>query len=98
VSPVERDALRVVATSLPAGTAIPVTREHLLTLLGDAPVVKEEKAAPLLTVAEVAQRLKVDKQTVYKQQKQLGAQKVGRAIRIPESGVARYLARSRRGS
>ena len=94
-------ALRTYVEALPPGTAPPVPREHLLALfalLGDAPPAREKREAPLLTVAEVAQRLKVDKQTVYKQQRQLGAQKVGRAIRIPESGVARYLARSRRGS
>jgi excisionase family DNA binding protein len=51
---VDRDALRSIALSLPAGSAVPVPREWLLDLLdgsgGEAP------AGPDYTVAEVAAR------------------------------------------
>jgi excisionase family DNA binding protein len=97
VTPQERDALRTYATPLPVGSAILVPREHLLALLGDAPLAGEKKDSALLTVPEVAQRLKVGKQTVYRKARQLGAVKVGRTVRFTAAGVAKYLER-RRGS
>jgi excisionase family DNA binding protein len=47
-----------------------------------------------LTVAEVAQRMRVSKMTVYRQIKSgaLEAVRVGKSFRIPEAGVDRYLA------
>ena len=46
-----------------------------------------------MTAAEVAEMLKVDEQTVRRRQRQLGAVRVGRAVRFPTAGVERYLAR-----
>lgn len=94
VTPEHRAGLRLVAEGLPAGTAVPVVREQLLTLLQSEPT--ETPDAPetrLLTAEEVAKRLPVDVQTVRRRQKQLGAVKVGRAVRFSEQGVQRYLAR-----
>jgi excisionase family DNA binding protein len=98
VSPEQRDAYRTVAETLPAGTPVPITREHLLSLLGNPTPVQDEKAQSLLTVEEAANRLNVSEQMVRRLDKQLGTVRIGRAVRIPESGVTRYLVRSRRGS
>ncbi len=54
----------------------------------------------LLTVAEVAQRLKVSERHVYTlvQSRQLAGVKIGRCVRIPEAGLAAFLAAARIGS
>ena len=93
VSPAQHDALRTYTTTLPAGSAVLVPREHLLALLGDALPAGEEKAAPLLTVAEVAKQLRVGKQTVYRlvKRKRLVASKVGRNVRVAESSLAKFI-------
>jgi excisionase family DNA binding protein len=88
----------MVATALPAGAAVPVPREYLLVLLGEVSMAEQAKETPLLTVDEVAQRLNVDKQTVRRRQKPLGAVKIGRSVRFTEAGITKYLDRSRRGS
>lgn len=89
-----RQALRLLAETLPAGTAIPVLREQLLGLLNNETGARPSgRAEPLLTADEVAERLAVDVQTVRRQQKQLGALKIGRSVRFQEQGVERFLTR-----
>jgi excisionase family DNA binding protein len=82
-------ALRVVAAALPADAVVPVPAGHLVALLGDA----TPTGAALLTVEQVAARLAVGPQAVYRRQRELGAVKVGRAVRFPAGAVERYLAR-----
>ena len=49
--------------------------------------------APFLTVAEVAQRMRVSKMTVYRlvHSGELTAVRVGRSYRVPEKAVHDYL-------
>ena len=94
MSPEHRQALRLVAENLPAGTAIPVVREQLLALLDNEPTAQPTSSVGrLLTAEQVASRLAVDVQTVRRRQKQLSAVKIGRSVRFREEGVARYLTR-----
>jgi excisionase family DNA binding protein len=96
VTPEHRQGLRCHAESLPIGTAIPITREHLLALLDREASLHTDALSPpdrLLTAEEVAGRLAVDVQTVRRRQKQLGAVKIGRSVRFPERGVERFLGR-----
>ncbi len=53
----------------------------------------DETAGPLLTIAEVADRLRVNEKTVRRciSTKALGAFKVGRLWRISEQDLRRYL-------
>jgi excisionase family DNA binding protein len=49
----------------------------------------------LLTPAEAAERLRISVRTVYRLSDKLGGRKVGAALRFPEDGLRRYLARRR---
>jgi excisionase family DNA binding protein len=92
-----RAALRLVAESLPAGTAVPIIREQLLQLLDTDPAPGRSTppaAAELLTVKEVAARLNCGKQFVYRNARSLGAVKVGqRSVRFPSAAVDKYVGR-----
>jgi excisionase family DNA binding protein len=96
-----RDAYRTVAEAHPSGAPIAITivREDLLALLGD-PVPPRDESESFLTVDQVAQRLKVNKQTVYRRikEKRLVASRIGRNVRVAESSLAKFIDRSRRGS
>ena len=97
MSPELRAGLRAIAEALPQGALVTVTvpREALLSLLGEEASSPAAADAPrLLDVEEVAARLGVKKQFVYRHQQSLGAVRLGgRAIRFPERGVEKYLAR-----
>ena len=97
MSPDLRAGLRALAQALPQGAAVTVTvpREALLSLLGEEASSPAAIDAPrLLDVDEVAARLGVKKQFVYRHQEVLGAIRLGgRAVRFPERGVEKYLAR-----
>jgi hypothetical protein len=93
--------LRAVAAALPAGTAIPVPREALLALL-DAqepaplaipPEVKEPAGDRLLTVEEVAGRLEVAPQWVYRHAGEWDfTRRLGRrTLRFSEAGLRDYI-------
>lgn len=91
-----RAALRLVAESLPAGTAVPITREQLLQLLDTEPALDRSAppaAAELLTVKQVAARLNCGKQFVYRNARSLGGVKTGRSVRFPSAAVDKYVAR-----
>jgi excisionase family DNA binding protein len=89
-----RAALRLVAESLPAGAAVPVPREQLLTILGSDPIsTTPQVPVALLQVEQVAERLGVGRQWVYRHQKALGAVRVGRALRFTPGAVARFVER-----
>jgi excisionase family DNA binding protein len=95
----DRRALHTVVQALPSGTAIPILREHLLTLLeGGLGSIEEPTVSPhgLLTADQVAQRLAVGTQWVYRHKRELGAISAGRAIRFSEQGINKYLERRRR--
>jgi excisionase family DNA binding protein len=87
-------ALRLVAESLPTGAAVPVPREQLLAILGSEPTSRTPQVSDaLLQVEQVAERLGVGPQWVYRHQKALGAVRVGRALRFPPAAVARFVER-----
>jgi excisionase family DNA binding protein len=91
-----RAALRTVAEALPAGTAVPITREQLLQLLDTEPTPLRSTpsaAAELLRVKEVAARLNCGKQFVYRNARSLGGVKMGRSVRFPSAAVDKYIAR-----
>jgi len=50
-------------------------------------------AGKVYTVAEAAGRLQVSRDAIYRRAGELGAVRVGRALRIPEAGIRAYLAR-----
>jgi len=95
VSPELRSGLRAVAEALPACAPVTITvpREALLALLAqEASRPAPAESPQLLDADEVATRLGVEKQFVYRHKKSLGAVHVGRAVRFPERHVERYLA------
>src|SRR5207247_935183 len=68
-----RTALRLVAESLPTGAAVPVPREQLLAILGsEATSSTPQVPDALLQVEQVAERLGVGRQWVYRHKKTLG--------------------------
>lgn len=86
-------ALRTVTEGLPVGGTITVTREQLLALFNtEPPTSAPPTAGHLLAVDEVAARLNVGIQYVYRNKKSLGAVKVGRAVRFPSAAVERFIA------
>jgi excisionase family DNA binding protein len=96
VSPELWAGLRALAEALPTGAPVTVTvpREALLALLAqEAPSAAPAESPRLLDADEVATRLGVEKQFVYRHKKSLGAVHVGRAVRFPQRHVERYLAR-----
>lgn len=96
MSPELRAGLRALAEALPQGAAVTVTvpRDALLSLLGqEDPKASPIDSAGLLHVGEVAARLGVEKQFMYRHKQMLGAVCVGRPLRFPERAVERYLAR-----
>jgi excisionase family DNA binding protein len=96
VSPDLRAGLRALAEALPQGAAVTVTvpREALIALLGqEPPKASPTDSARLLDVDEVAARLGVKKQFIYRNKQSLGAVRVGRAVRFSEQAVGKYLAR-----
>jgi predicted DNA-binding transcriptional regulator AlpA len=90
-----RAALRTVAEGLPAGTIVPTTREQILELLIDTDGGSSPPPTPeqLLGAEEVRRRLGVGKQWVYRNARQLGAVKIGRALKFSERGLARFIQR-----
>lgn len=50
-------------------------------------------AGPLMTVAEVAEAMRVSKMTVYRlvHSGEMGSVRIGRSYRIPESALERYI-------
>jgi predicted DNA-binding transcriptional regulator AlpA len=99
VSPELRQSLRLVAESLPAGTAIPIAREHLLALLdaGSTPSAPTQTVADskLLKAEQVATLLGMDTLWVYRNKKSLGAVKIGRSLRFQPADIDRYVRRRR---
>jgi excisionase family DNA binding protein len=95
VNPELRAAFKTLAASLPAGTPIPVPAEQLLALLDGepGPGTASQVVAELLTVEQVAARLRCGKQFVYRHSRSLGGVKVGRSVRFPSAAVERYVAR-----
>lgn len=96
MSPELRAGLTALAQALPAGAPVTITvpREALLALLDTATASPAlDNTTRLLDAGEVASRLGVEKQFVYRHKQTLGAVCVGRAIRFPERNVERYLAR-----
>jgi excisionase family DNA binding protein len=73
---------------------ITVPREALLSVLAEETSKASSADSPrLLDANEVAARLGVEKQFIYRHKQSLGAVRVGRAVRFPERAVERYLAR-----
>lgn len=98
MSPDLRHGYRLLAESLPAGTAIPIRSEHLLALLDTepAPAAPGPVDARLLTVGEVAARLQVGMQYVYRRASCWPfTRRIGRALRFDEAGFERWLERRR---
>lgn len=58
------------------------------------PVIKQKQLDGFLTADEVATRLRVSRMTVYRlvHTDELAHVRVGRAVRISEEGLARYIA------
>ncbi len=87
--------LRRTVEALPAGSSLLLPRETLLEALdgtGDAAPTND-----LLTPAEAAALLKVDRRWVYKHADELGAVHLTRRkLRIPRAGLERRLKRGRR--
>lgn len=97
MSPELRSALRTLTASLPSGAPVTITvpADQLLALLDTEPA-PSTPAAPadrLLNVKEVAERLGVGPQWVFRNQRQLGAVKVGHSVRLPSAAIDRYVAR-----
>ena len=92
----QKSALRTLAGSLPPGTPIHVPSEWLLAALGEAeetPLVPSPEPR-LLTPEEVASRLGVEVQWVYRRARSWSfARRLGRAIRIDPVGLEKWLAR-----
>ena len=103
--PANRDALRALAEALPEGAALPVPREWLLELLAGATapelppqvVTSPETDDRLMTVEEVAARLDVTPQWVYRHAGEWSfTRRLGRrTLRFSEAGLRAYLARRR---
>jgi predicted DNA-binding transcriptional regulator AlpA len=96
VSPELRAALKLVASALPSGTAIPVERDQLLALLdGEHPVsAPPESSTGLLSADAAADRLGMSKVWLYRNAARLPfARKVGRSLRFDAAGIDRWLAR-----
>ena len=96
MSPELRVALKVVASALPPGAAIPVERDQLLALLdGEHPVsTAPEPSVGLLDTNAAAQRLGMSKVWLYRNATRLPfARKVGRSLRFDAAGIDRWLAR-----
>ncbi|HMU61590.1 MAG TPA: hypothetical protein PKA66_07400 [Gemmatimonadales bacterium] len=93
--------LRALADALPAGTVVPVPREWLLELLGESASLVEpipariEQGDRLLTVAEVAGRLEVEEQWVYRHADEWDfTRRLGRrTLRFSEAGLQDYIAK-----
>lgn len=92
-----RTALRVLASALPAGAAVPVPREQLLELLAvqepartSPPAAADER---LLTVQEAAQRLQVPVAYLYRHPRLPFLVRVGRKVRASPARLARYMER-----
>jgi hypothetical protein len=90
----QRSALRSYAEALPAGAVLPVPREWLMSLL-DALLQTSTAAEPrLLTPEDIAQRLQVDIQWVYRRAKKWPfTRRLGRLLRFASVGLERWLAR-----
>ena len=95
-----RPHLRVLAEALPPGIVVPVLREVLLGLLAGA---TPESIAPddevgnrLLTVDEVATRLHLSREVVYRRARRWPfTRRIGRALRFSPTGLEAWLARQR---
>lgn len=92
-----RVALRTLVEALPAGAPGTFTapREALLELLGDEQPSSSGPADPrLLTPEEVAERLRVEKQWVYRRAKKWPfTRRLGRRLVIDAAGLEKWLAR-----
>lgn len=93
------NALRTLAESLPAGTAIPVPREVLLPLLIGPQIDERSSPAPvadqLLTARQAAKLLNVSPQWLYKNPaaKRFRVQLGRRAVRFSKAAIDRWLSR-----
>lgn len=95
-----RPHLRVLAEALPAGTAIPVPREVLLDLLGgvmpERNGTNNESQDRLLTVREVATRLHLSREMVYRRARHWPfTRRIGRTLRFSTAGLEGWLRRQR---
>jgi excisionase family DNA binding protein len=94
-----RAALKTLAASVPAGAAVTITvpADQLLALLEVEPSTSAPAAGTepqLLTVEEVAARLNVGTQWVYRRASRWSFhRRLGRAIRFDDAGFERWLAR-----
>lgn len=90
-------ALRPLAESLPPGTPVPVSRDWLLLLIGQEEGAGEadHTTDSLLTVDEVARRLGISKQEIYRRAsawpftRRLGR----RLLRFSSTGLEQWLRR-----
>ena len=93
--------LRALADAYPDGASVPVPRQWLLEMLGEGAPAVEPVRTPvdqgdrLLTVEEVATRLGVDEQWVYRHAAEWDfTRRLGRrTLRFSEAGLRDYLAK-----
>jgi hypothetical protein len=89
----QKSALRSYAEALPAGTLVPVPREWLMTLFGEGPEATPPEPR-LLTPDEVAARLHVDTQWVYRRAERWPfTGRLGRLLRFDSAGLEKWLGR-----
>ena len=90
-----RTHLRALAESLPPGIAVPVPREWLLELRGSASTPAADPTDCYLTADQVAARLDLSVQQVYRQAKRWSFAKElsPKALRFSEAGLNRWLER-----
>lgn len=92
-------ALRTVANHLPAGTPMPVSNDTVLSLLDaaerDLAAVPSEPSDRLLTAEEVATRLSISRQQVYRDARRWPfTRKLSpKVLRFSEAGLNRWLDR-----
>jgi predicted DNA-binding transcriptional regulator AlpA len=96
---IDRAALRALAEALPSGSAVPLPREWVLQLADCGEPVTEPAptADRLLTAKQVAERLQLSHEEVYRQAKRWPfTRKLGpRTLRFSEAGLNRWLDRRR---
>jgi predicted DNA-binding transcriptional regulator AlpA len=90
----QRRALRTYAEALPSGTVVSVLRDWLMAILDEAGPTTPSADPRLLAPGEVAARLKVDLQWVYRRAKKWPfTRRLGRLLRFDPAGFERWLAR-----
>jgi hypothetical protein len=95
VSPEYRAALLLTTQALPAGTAVPVTRETLIALLSGFPALPmNSQHGRMLTAREVGELLGTTERWVYNHVDQLGGKRLSRrCLRFQETIVHRRMGR-----